>query len=164
MNRIRPLRRRHRLAREHCLIALQSVCLKDTKVGGDYLANVQRHHVARHQLGHVNRADPAVPRGHCGVTDGRVQLLDGLLRAVLIEETQTDREPDDDEDDERRGAFPYQDRDHGGTHQQDEQGASQLADQYLKGSGAVTQNRIPASRPKPDGRFIRAQSRLGAAE
>ena len=88
--RVGRLGRDLRLAGQHGLVALELVDLEQAQVGRDDVADAQMHDVARHDLGDVDlgRLPVAIDEGE--VADLRVQRLDGLLRAVLVEEAQAD--------------------------------------------------------------------------
>src|SRR4029453_4922081 len=98
---MRLLRRRGSLAREYGFLALEPAPLEQPQVGRDGVAPAEPGHVAGNELGRVGLMETSVALDEAPPPDLRVQLLDRLLGAVLVEEAEPDAEGDDNEGDRR---------------------------------------------------------------
>jgi hypothetical protein len=90
-----------------------------------------------------------------------VQLLDRLLGPILVEEAEPDRQAHDDEDDGGVCPLPDHHRDDGRPGQQDEERVPELPQEHLKGSGAVTEDRVRSDCGETERRFFGHQARFG---
>ena len=102
-DRVRGLRTRQRLAREHRFVTFELGCLQEPDVGGDQVADAHRQHVAGDKVTDVDALLLAIPLHHRLMLDVGVQGRDGALGAVLVHEAQPDTQQDDRRDDRRVG-------------------------------------------------------------
>src|SRR5581483_1277996 len=79
-----------RLAGQQRLVALELVNIDQAQVGRNHVPYAQVHEVTRHDLGHVHLRRLPVTIDDGQVADLRVQRLDRLFRAELVEEAQPD--------------------------------------------------------------------------
>ena len=128
---------RPRLARQHRLVALELVHLEQPQIGGNHIPDPQMHDITRDELRHsdLGRSAVAIDRGK--MLDLGMQLLDRLLRAVLVEEAQTDAHRHDRADDQRLRQVADHRRDHRRDEQQQEQVAAQLTGEHRPGTDPV---------------------------
>ena len=129
-DRVDHLRCRHGLAGQDGLVTLELDLLEDADVGGDDVADVQRHHVAGHEIGHRDPGLRAVAGHQRLVADVRVQRGDRALGAVLVDEAQADAEHHDRGDDPAVGGLTRGRGHEGRGEQQDEQRVAQLSDEH----------------------------------
>ena len=155
---------RPRLAGQHRLVALELVHLEQPQIGGNHIPDPQMHDITRNELCHgdLGRSAVAIDRGK--MLDLGMQLLDRLLRAVLVEEAQTDAHRHDRADDQRLRPVADHRRDDRRDEQQQQQVAAQLADEHRPGTDSVRgQNVRPVDAQAP-ARLAARKTRIGRAE
>ena len=155
---------RPRLAGQHRLVALELVHLEQPQIGRNHIADPQMHDITRNQLCHgdLGRSAVAVDRGK--MLDLGMQLLDRLLRAVLVEEAQTDAHRHDRADDQRLRQVADHRRDHRRDEQQQEQVAAQLTDEHRPGTDPVRGQHVRPVDPQTPARLGARKTRIGRAE
>jgi hypothetical protein len=152
---------RQGLTGQHRLVTGQPVRLEQTHIGRHDGAELQVHHVARHQVEHVDVGEPTVTQHRHGVPDLRMQCERRSFRPVFVDETETDAGGQDQGDDDRVGTVFQDERDHRGHHQQDEQGTAQLPAEHRPGVDLMGSHSVRADDCCPLRRLPLGQARLG---
>jgi hypothetical protein len=163
-DRVGRLDRRDGLAGQDGLVALQLVGLQQPQVGRDHIAHAQGHHVARHQVTHVQALLAAVAPDQGLVADACVQRGDRHLGAVLVDEAQPHAQDDDRGDDGPVGGVAGGGGDARGGQQQDQQRVAELAAQDPKGGHPVGGQHVAADTSQPAGGLVGGEAGLGAAQ
>ena len=155
---------RPRLAGQHRLVALELVHLEQPQIGGNHIPDPQMHDITRDELCHsdLGRSAVAVDRGK--MLDLGMQLLDRLLRAVLVEEAQTDAHRHDRADDQRLRQVADHGRDDRRDEQQQQQVAAQLTGEHRPGTDPVRGQDVRPVDPQAPARLGARKTRIGRAE
>ena len=155
---------RSRLTGQNRLVALEFVHLEQPQIGGNHIADPEVHDVTRNQLCHSGLGGSAVAIDRGKMLDLGMQLLDRLLRAVLVEEAQTDAHRHDRADDQRLRPVADHGRDDRCDEQQQEQIAAQLADEHRPGTDPVRGQNVRPVDPQPPARLAARKTHIGRAE
>src|SRR6266536_3268523 len=154
---VRRLTGRRRLAGQHRLLAFQTVRFKEPQIGRNDVAHPQPNDVAGHEPDDIDLLHLPVTVDERPPADLRVQRLDGLLGAVLIDEAEPDAEADDRQDDPGLCRLANRGRDDCGRKQEHEQEAAELPRQHAPEAGAMAAQDVRAN-------LLEAPSRLLAGE
>jgi hypothetical protein len=123
------------------------VGLQQPQISGDQVPHAQRHHVAGHQVAHVQALLAPVAPDQGLVADACVQRRDRHLGAILVDEAQPHAQDDDRGDDGPVGRVASGGRDACRGQQQDQQRVAELAAKDPKGSHLVGGQHVAADRP-----------------
>jgi len=135
--------------------------LQQAQIGRNHVTDAQMNEIAGHDLGHADLRRLSVPIDKGQMADLRVQRLDGLLRAILVQEAQTDAHQHDAADDQRLGSIADNSRDNSRDKQQQQQVAAQLPDKNRERADAVRQQRVRPIDGQPPARLDAREAHLG---
>ena len=150
-----------RLAGQHRLVALELVHLDQPQIGRHDVADPQMHDISRDELRDVELGRRTVAIDGGQMLDLGMQLLDRLLRAVLVEEAQADAHRHDRADDQRLRPVADHRRDDGRDEQQQQQVAAQLAGEHRPGADAVRGQDVRPVDPQAPARLGARKPRIG---
>ena len=158
------LRSRRRLARQDRLVALEAIRREQPQVRGHDVSHPEAHDVAGHERDDVDLLRLPVALDEGGAADLRVERLDRLLGAVLVDEAEPDAQGDDRQDDPGRRRLADRRRDHRRRYEEHEQEAAELASKHAPGAGPVTAQDVRAELVQPPPRLLACEPSLAAAE
>ena len=149
---------RRRLARKDGLVTLEAVHLQQPQVGGHDVAEAQTDDIAGHELDDVDLLQAPVALHKSRAADLRVERLDGLLGAVLVDEAEHDADAEDGDDDARLSGVPDDGGDDRGPQQERQQEAAQLPAEHAPDADAVAAQGVGTDRLQPSSRLLAGQA------
>ena len=149
---------RSRLSGEDGLVTLEAVHLQESHVGGHDVAEAESHDIAGNELDNVDLLHVPVTLHKSRAADLRVESLDGLLGAILVDETERDADADDGHDDRCLGDVPDHGSDDRGRQQKRQQKAAQLPTEHAPEADAVATQSVGTGRLQPPCRFLASQT------
>ena len=162
--RLRRLLARPRLTGQHRLVTLELMHLEQPQIGRNHIANPQMHDVTRDELRNRELRRSPIAINHPEMLDLGMQLLNRLLRAVLVEEAQTDAHRHNRADDHRLRQVADHSRHDSRNEQQQQQVTAQLTDEHRQGTDPVRSQNIRPVNAQASPRLRARKTPIGRAQ
>ena len=147
-----------RLAGEDGFVTLEAARLQDAHIGGHDVTEAKTDDIAGHELGDVDLLHVPVALHKSRAPDLRMERLDGLLGAILVDKAEHDADTEDSDDNARLGGVSDHGGDDRGRQEKRQQEAAQLPAEHVPDADAVTAESVGTDRLQAPSGLVTGQA------